>query len=147
MPLPVLTVTTALLTTWLAFASSTAQDDADADADSDDCGELVCLYPSDSDKTAKFAEGDQLSARSRRKEAKRYRKRKSVELSVAVRGSRGSVFVDGRYLAPQGRELKPGKHELEVRDGETVLALGVLTIPRGLERLEVVVHGDRSDAS
>jgi hypothetical protein len=127
---------------------------ASAPATDDDCGEQVCLYGLDRSDNALAGEeagswkpDARLSRKRRRKEAKKNRKRKNVSLSVALEGSRGSVFVDGRYLATSGphaqRGIKPGRHEIELRDGDRVIAVGVLTIPRKLGALALVVHADR----
>lgn len=111
-----------------------------------DCGEQVCLYASGSDGSS-WKPDDRLSAKQRRREAKRNRKRRDIGLSVDLVGGRGSVFIDGRYLATSGsfaeRELKPGKHELEVRDGTELVTAGVLVISRKAKGLRVVVHADR----
>jgi hypothetical protein len=80
-----------------------------------------------------WASGEQLDDKARAKEAKRNRKGKDASLTVEVTGGRGSVFVDGVWigLAPVNFiPLKPGKHDLEVRDGEQVLARGVLEIDK-----------------
>lgn len=119
----------------------------------DDCGERVCIYASDgdgalaSDEAGSFQSDARLTRKQRSAEAKKQRKRKSVVLQVLIEGGRGSAFVDGRYLAGDGphaeRTLKPGKHEVEVRDGERVIAVGVLTIPRSAAAVTLVVHADR----
>ncbi len=109
----------------------------------EDCGDQVCLYPSNTAKTPKWKPDGSLSRKARRKEAKNNRKRGDVELRVLVHEGRGSVFVDGRYLPPAGLPVKPGRHELEVRDGSTVITVGVLTVPRRLESLVVEVHSER----
>lgn len=98
------------------------------------CDQQVC--PS----AGEWLDGKTLDAKARKKDAKTNRKRGDVELSVTFAGERGSVFVDGRYLAPGAtREIKPGKHELEVRDGDEVIALGVLVVPRDVDSVEVEV--------
>jgi hypothetical protein len=117
-----------------------------------DCGESICVYANDSRSSA-LSSGNtwkpdaRLTRRARAAEAKKQRKRKDVDLRVELHDRRGSVFVDGRYLALQGpyavRALKPGKHELEVRDGDEVIAVGVLTISTKAAAVTVVVHGDR----
>ncbi len=116
----------------------------------EDCGEQACIYAVDGDEELEDA-GDwqpdkRLSKKQRRAEAKRYRKAKDVTLRVLVEGGRGTVFVDGRYLAGTGahaeRELDPGKHEIEIRDGEDTV-VGVLVIPRKATALTLVVHLDR----
>jgi hypothetical protein len=110
----------------------------------DDCGEQVCIYGTDNGEWKPDA---RLSKKQRASEKKKNRKHADVSLRVLVEGGRGSVFVDGRYLSSEGphseRALDPGKHEIEVRDGETVIAVGVLTIPRKIEALTLVVHADR----
>lgn len=116
---------------------------------SGDCGEQVCLFATAGDDALEgeaagtWKPDAHLSNKQRKAEAKRNRKRKPVTLRVQVEGGRGSVFVDGRYLATEGphaeRELVPGKHEIEVRDGDTVVCVGVLTIPRKATELTVVV--------
>jgi hypothetical protein len=109
-----------------------------------DCGAQVCIYGADADN---WKPDSRLSKKARRKNAKRNRKRKDVALSVTVEGARASVFVDGRYLASEGphalRGVKPGKHEIEVRDGERVVAVGVLVIPRKAGAVALVVHDGR----
>lgn len=61
-------------------------------------------------------------------------------MTLRVAAERGSVFVDGRYLAPDAtRAIKPGKHELELREGDEVLALGVLVVPKGAESIVVEI--------
>ncbi|PRQ02335.1 hypothetical protein ENSA5_24260 [Enhygromyxa salina] len=120
----------------------------------EDCGEQVCLYASDRSYKRVIGDGvgswkaeTRLNRNKRKKEAKKNRKRKDVALNVVVEGRRGSVFVDGRYLAATGehaqRVLKPGKHEVEVRDGEEVITFGVLSVPRKVSAIALVVHADR----
>jgi hypothetical protein len=120
---------------------------------SEDCGEQVCMFANagddalDSDAAGSWKPDAHLSRKQRKAEAKRNRKRKDVTVRVMLDGGRGSVFVDGRYLASEGphaeRALRPGKHEVEVRDGDTILCVGVLTIPRKATELTLVVHADR----
>ena len=43
------------------------------------------------------------------------------------------MFIDGVWIAPAPVSyvpLKPGKHDVEVRDCETLLARGILDIPK-----------------
>lgn len=121
-----------------------------------DCGAQVCVYASDKSDASvtgsdagTWKSGARMSRKARAKDAKANRKRSDVELSVQIEGGRGSVFIDGRYLAGSGphaqRALKPGKHEIEVRDGERTIAVGVLTIPRSVAAVALVVHTDRSE--
>lgn len=74
-----------------------------------------------------------LTAAQIKKEAKKNRKRKASTLYLEIEDGRGSLFIDGRWagVAPvRGFEIKPGRHDLQVRDGDTVLAEGVLTVPK-----------------
>jgi hypothetical protein len=98
------------------------------------CDQQVC--PS----AGEWLDGSTLTSKARKKDAKANRKRGDVELTITVADERGSVFIDGRYLARDAtRAVKPGKHEIEVRSGDEVLALGVLVVPRGVESIEVEV--------
>lgn len=112
-----------------------------------DCGEQVCLYAEDGDSAGSWKPDSRMSAKQRKAEAKKQRKNKDVALRVELEDGRGSVFVDGRYLATQGphgeRGVKPGKHEVEVRDGDEVIAVGVLSVGRKIKSLTLVVHADR----
>jgi hypothetical protein len=93
----------------------------------EECGPNACI------SGASWASGEQLDDRDRDREAKRNRKSKDAQLSVELANGRGSVFVDGVWIAPVPAlyvPIKPGKHDLEVRDGERVLVRGVLTIPK-----------------
>jgi hypothetical protein len=95
--------------------------------------EAACSDPSNlciDGKGAKWEADQTLSA----KQLKAKRKGASGRLSVKIEDGRGSVFVDGRFVgvAPVGDiELGPGKHDLQVRDGDKILAEGVVTIPKG----------------
>ncbi len=118
----------------------------EAPAAGPDCGVQVCIYSSDQTGSA-WKTGQRLSRKKRKADAKKNRKRKDVGLSVSLAEGRGTVFVDGRYLATTGphaqRALKPGKHEVEVRDGDETLAIGVLTISRKAGALRLVVNPSR----
>lgn len=113
---------------------------------SDDCGEQVCVYAS-GDGAGTWKPGAHLKRGKRKKEAKANRKRKDVALNVVLEGGRGSVFVDGRYLATSGahaqRGVKPGRHEIEVRDAGQVITVGVLMVSRKAASVALVVHTDR----
>ena len=117
---------------------------SDPDVDHD-CGEQVCVYADG--ESGSFKSDARLSKKQRAAEAKKNRKYKRVTVQVQVDGGRGSAFVDGRYQAGEGphaeRALAPGKHEVEVRDGDRVIAIGVLTIPRKATAITLVVHADR----
>jgi hypothetical protein len=140
-------MTTAMFELLLVFALALAPELGE------DCGEQVCIHASDDDQSLAPDEAGswkpdaRLSKKQRSSEAKKNRKRKDVAVRVLVEGGRGSAFVDGRYLASEGphaeRALKPGKHEIEVRDGDQVVAVGVLTISRKADAVTLVVHADR----
>ena len=77
-----------------------------------------------------------------RKENKK-RKGAAASLDLAVDGGRGTVFIDGRFagVAPlDNYYLEPGAHDLQVRDGNRVLAEGVLTVPAGTDVSITVNH-------
>ena len=105
----------------LALVSLTS---APADA-AEVCDQGVCV------SGAEWSSGEQLDDKARAREAKRNRKGKDATLTVEITGGRGSVFLDGVWIAVAPINyvpLKPGKHDLEIRDGERVLARGVLEI-------------------
>lgn len=96
-------------------------------AAAEQCGPQACV------NGAEWASGEQLDDKARAREAKRNRKRKDAQLTVQVNNSRGSLFVDGVWVAPVPAlyiPIKPGKHDIEVRNGQQVLVRGVLTIPK-----------------
>ncbi len=77
--------------------------------------------------------GETMSDKQRAKEARKNRKRSPVIVYVNIDGGRGSVFIDGIWVgtAPvRALELKPGRHDMQVRDGAQVLAAGVVVIPK-----------------
>jgi hypothetical protein len=115
----------------------------DAQACDDPSG--VCV----DDEKAKWSGDATLSKKNRTKQWKRNRRRKPVPVTVTIEGGRGSAFVDGRYVAPgESHELKPGKYDVHVRDGDRVLAQGVLTVPRKSDGVTVtVVHPDGGGGS
>jgi len=84
--------------------------------------------------TVKWKSDGTVSAQTKRKERK-LRTKAAASLSVAVDGEgRGTVFLDGRYagVAPLSSfSLPPGSHEIQVRDGNRILAEGSLSFPAG----------------
>jgi hypothetical protein len=107
----------------LALACMLASPQAEA---AEECGPTACV------SGAGWSTEEQLDDAERDREAKRNRKRKDAQLTVQLNGGRGSVFVDGVFVAVAPAlyvPIKPGKHDIEIRDGERVRARGVLTIP------------------
>jgi hypothetical protein len=110
----------------LALACMLALPSVEAVAAEEECGPTACV------SGAGWSTEEQLDDAARKREAKRNRKRKDAQLTVQINGGRGSVFVDGVFIAVAPAlyvPIKPGKHDIEVRDGEQVRARGVLTIP------------------
>jgi hypothetical protein len=92
----------------------------------------------------KWLSGESLEQKARDKEAKKNKKRPDATLNVTIEGGRGSVFVDGTWVdqAPvSGFVLKPGRHDVQIRDGRRVLAIGVLEIPASGGTVELKVPG------
>ncbi len=90
-------------------------------------------------KGAKWEPDKSVSA----KQLKAKRKGPDGKLSVTIEDGRGSVFVDGRYAgtAPlSDLDLGPGKHDLQVRDGNKILAEGVITLPKSASVRVTVKH-------
>jgi hypothetical protein len=107
----------------LALACMLASPPAKA---AEECGPTACV------SGAGWSTEAQLDDATRKREAKKNRKRKDAQLTVQINGGRGSVFVDGMFVALAPAlyvPIKPGKHDIEIRDGERVRARGVLTIP------------------
>ena len=65
------------------------------------------------------------------KQIKAKRKGAACKVEFEIEGGRASVFVDGRYAGTTpntAMSLLPGKHDVQVRDGQKILAEGVLTV-------------------
>lgn len=78
------------------------------------------------------------------KQMKAKRKGAPSKVTFEIEGGRGSIFVDGRYAATAPNStlsLAPGKHDIQVRDGQRILAEGVLTVPKGGNLVVTVRHG------
>jgi hypothetical protein len=108
---------------------------APAEAAEEQCGPTACV------SGAGWATDEQLDDAARKRESKKNRKRKDAQLTVQINGGRGSVFVDGAFVAVAPAlyvPIKPGRHDIEIRDGERVRARGVLTIPN--DASDVVVR-------
>lgn len=112
-----------------------------AENEDESCGEdaSLCVEAGKAEWTA----DEKLSGKAMRRDRKRNRKRTPIAMSVSIEGGRGSVFIDGRWAgeAPLGEyELKPGRHDVQVRDGETVLSEGILKISRKSDAIEITVR-------
>lgn len=118
-------------------------------------GALVLLSPSEAraecDASGVCVEGatwspdSSLNDKARKKEAKKNRKKKDASLSVLIEGGRGSVFIDGVWVseAPvDAMTIKPGRHDIQIRDGMDVLARGIIKIPKKGGQVSIrVSHG------
>ncbi|MEZ4449466.1 MAG: hypothetical protein R3B09_08300 [Nannocystaceae bacterium] len=74
-----------------------------------------------------------LTAAQLRKENKK-RKGSTSNLDLKIDDGRGTVFIDGRWggIAPLvSYPITPGSHDIQVRDGNRILAEGVLVFPAG----------------
>jgi hypothetical protein len=119
-----------LLASLVSFSASTPAQAACSDASN------LCMEPV---KGAKWEPDKSVSA----KQLKAKRKGPAGKLSVTIEDGRGSVFIDGRYAgtAPVSDiDLGPGKHDLQVRDGNKILAEGVITIPKAASVSVTVKH-------
>ncbi len=88
---------------------------------------------------ADFTDGKQSSSKDRKKR----NKKSAGTLSLTIDGGRGSVFVNGRFVgtAPvSGVEVPSGKNDIHVRDGATVLATGLLDVPKDAD-VSITVRG------
>jgi hypothetical protein len=116
-PIPLLALLLALA---LALAPATAEAVV-----AEVCDAQVCVAG------ASWTSDAQLDDKARAREAKRNRKGKDSTLTVELAQGRASVFVDGVWIAPapiNDVPIKPGKHDVEIRDGERVLARGLLEV-------------------
>lgn len=88
---------------------------------------------------ASFTDGKQSTSKDRKKRSKKT----GGTLSVNIDGGRGSVFVNGRFVgtAPvSGVEIPSGKNDIHVRDGASVLANGLLDVPKSADVSVTVRH-------
>ncbi|HFE43892.1 MAG TPA: hypothetical protein ENJ18_00145 [Nannocystis exedens] len=92
--------------------------------------------------TVKWKSDGTVSGKTIRKERK-LRAKAKAKVSVSIDdGGRGTVFLDGRYagIAPlRSFSLSPGSHEIQVRDGNRILAEGSLAFPEG-ESVEISIN-------
>jgi hypothetical protein len=88
---------------------------------------------------ASYTDGKQATSKQRGKRSKK----NGGTLSVTIDGGRGSVFLNGRFVgtAPVSSvDIPSGKNDIHVRDGETVLANGLLDVPKGADVSLTVRH-------
>lgn len=87
----------------------------------------------------KFEPDVQTAAKDRKKRVEKA----GSSLSLEIEGGRGSLFLNGRYAgtAPLSNISVPaGRNDVQVRDGSTVLAGGVLNVPKGASLSVAVKH-------
>ncbi|MCA9636208.1 MAG: hypothetical protein KC420_09305 [Myxococcales bacterium] len=78
-----------------------------------------------------------------KKKEKKLRAGSSVLLDVTLDGGRATVFLDGRFagVAPLSSfSIEPGSHEIQVRDGNRILAEGVVTFNNPGESVKLEIH-------
>ena len=95
----------------------------------------------DSDN-AKWEPDASLSQKSLKRERKKNKKKPPSNLYLTVADGRASVFIDGRFVntAPlESYELGAGKHDIQIRDGDIILAEGVLKIPKSSQSVRITV--------
>jgi len=101
------------------------------------CGDESGLCVESGDAT--WAGGTHTTSKDRKKRSSKT----PGSISMTIDGGRGSLFVNGRYAgtAPlDGISVPSGPNDIQVRDGSTVLADGVLTVPAGGDVAFVVRH-------
>jgi len=92
------------------------------------CDQGLCIVSGD--EGARWEPG----ATSTPKNRKRRSTKDGATLDFEVASGRASLFVNGRFrgTAPlEDLDVPSGKNDIQVRDGDTVLAAGLLTVPRG----------------
>lgn len=88
---------------------------------------------------AKWSDGKSSSKKDRNKRSKK----NGGTLSLSIDGGRGSVFLNGRFVgtAPvSGVAIPSGNNDLHVRDGATILANGLLKVPKTSDIALTVRH-------
>ncbi|MGB1698322.1 MAG: hypothetical protein ACPHRO_00100 [Nannocystaceae bacterium] len=107
-----------------ALASSHTASSRAADACNPD---LLCAISG----TVSFKPEAKISRGSLRKDYKKYRRRKKVPVTFIVAEGRASVFIDGVYEGTTPTEpipLRPGRHDIQLRDRDLVVSQGVMRI-------------------
>ncbi|MCB9755668.1 MAG: hypothetical protein H6713_37535 [Myxococcales bacterium] len=92
---------------------------------------------------AKWEPDKTMSQSALKRERKKNKSKPTSNLHLTIEGGRASVFLDGRYVdtAPlKSYEIEAGKHDIQVRDGDIILAEGVLRIPSKTDVRITVVH-------
>lgn len=90
------------------------------------------------DEGARWEAGEKSTSKNRSRRSTK----QGGKLSVELEGGRASLFVNGRFRGNpplQDIEVPSGKNDIQLRDGETILAEGLLTVPRN-GSVSVVVH-------
>ena len=71
------------------------------------------------------------STRSLRSDQKKYRRKKKVPVTFIVAEGRASVFINGVYEGNTPTDpiaLRPGRHDVQLRDRDTIVAQGVIRV-------------------
>ncbi len=92
---------------------------------------------------AKWEPDATISQKNLKRERKKNKKKPTSNLYLTIEDGRGSVFIDGRFVstAPlDSYEIGAGKHDIQIRDGDIILAEGVLKIPSKADVRITVVH-------
>jgi hypothetical protein len=110
----------------LWFVASTATPSPLSAADT--CNpDLLCAISG----TVTFKPEATISRGSLGKDYKKYRRRKKIPVTFIVAEGRASVFIDGVYEGTTPTDpipLRPGRHDVQLRDRELVVAQGVMRI-------------------
>ena len=94
--------------------------------------------------TVSFSPEKTLSSRALRYDRKKYRRKKKVPVAFIVDEGRASVFINGVYEGTTPTDpipLRPGRHEVQLRDRDTVVSQGVIRVStKSKEALMKVRH-------
>lgn len=129
-----------VLTLAVAAVSAVAASPATSHAEEPCNPDLLCALSG----TVSFSPEKTLSSRTLRYDRKKYRRKKKVPVSFIVDQGRASVFIDGVYEGTTPTDpipLRPGRHEVQLRDRDTVVTQGVIRVStKSKEALMKVRH-------
>lgn len=109
---------------WLLASTATPSPLSAADTCNPD---ILCAIAG----TVTFKPEATISRGSLRKDYKKYRRRKKVPVTFIVAEGRASVFIDGVYEGTTPTDpipLRPGRHDVQLRDKELIVSQGVMRI-------------------